>query len=144
MTLVTNAVDDAVQDVFVRAFGCALTPADGAPPPSDLLAIAMPLVCDGVEGSAVLGLPRGLVALVAGRLLAGATEQSLDEADLRDFGGEICNMLVGRIATRFSAAGTVLSLGTPQPALPADAALPAQWLCAGLPLSFHLRLPGVR
>jgi len=133
------AADEALQDIFARAFGCPLARLDAAPAamPPDALSIRMLLACDGVAGAAVLSVPAGLVALVASRMVSGASAVALDEAGLRDFGGELCNMLVGRVAARLAADGAEVTLGTPHAAV-ATVATAAHWVCAGFPLDFQV------
>ncbi len=135
------AADEALQDIFMRSFGCPLVRTDGAAAalPPDAIFIRMPLICDGVDGAAVLSLPAGLVAIVASRMVTGASAAALGEAELRDFGGELCNMLVGRIAARLAADGATVILGTPHGAV-ATVDATARWVCAGYPLDLQVRL----
>ena len=156
---------DAVPAVLREFLGLAATEAAGADAAtarsSDVeLCATVPLAGPEASGHVCLRLARGFALLALRQLHGGSPSGSFEEHEVRDFAGELCNLLAGRVAAELARVGEVCKLGVPEVVIGADTLVagrpaggttpsdpsPASalrsctiWSCAGHRLTLDLR-----
>ncbi|MBN9694074.1 MAG: chemotaxis protein CheX [Verrucomicrobia bacterium] len=143
----TRWMGTALTEVVETLLGGSVTNSTQVPIPPTPTALVAEIALIGAtsQGAVRLILPDAFVRSAAAALLGGSEADPRSEAQLKDFGGEVANMVAGRLASELRRVGFPCTLGTPSVSrgwvAPSETIVTGEWLCQGFPLRLEFSSP---
>lgn len=113
--IAATALQEILSSVFAESV-TATAPAaieDATADPERVAAVAG-FAGPRAQGTISLNLPHAWLKRLAGTVTGGNGDDELEDSDVRDLAGELCNMLAGRITAALAGVGIASVLRTPE------------------------------